>query len=146
MVPEAQAQEERYSTAVGELWSGLARTLARLEGLAADPELLEEDRAIEELRRLQYRLHIASEEAVGLSPPESSRTAHGELAAALADARDASAELAESVERGDFGAAEARIYEWRGALFRVRLARLRLTGAEHAPAPEPEELPGSSHP
>ena len=42
MVPEAQTGE-RYATQVGELWSGLARTLARLDALASEPDLLDED-------------------------------------------------------------------------------------------------------
>lgn len=138
MVPEAQAGE-RYASAVGELWSGLARTLARLDVLAADPERLADEDGVEELRRLQYRLHSASEDAVGLSPPAEAEPAHSELAAALADARDATGELAESVELDGLAEVERRLYEWRGALFRVRLARLRLAGAERSRPPVREQ-------
>jgi hypothetical protein len=145
VLPETQA-EERYACAVGELWSGLARTLRRLEGLAASPERLAELAGLDELRRLQYRLHAASQEVLGLSPPAAAASAHDELASALADARDATGELAEDVELDGLAAAEARIYEWRGALFRVRLARLRLDGSRPVPAPEPEQLPGLAAP
>lgn len=117
---------ERYVSAVGELWSGLARTLSRLETLAADPELLSDQDACEELRRLQYRLHSASEDAAGFSPPASAKTAHSELAMALADARDQTGELADSLAAEGIAGVAIYLYEWRGALFRVRLARHRL--------------------
>ena len=42
MAPEIQAAE-RYATQVGELWHELSHTLARLEGIAATPDLLDED-------------------------------------------------------------------------------------------------------
>ena len=135
MAPEAQAKD-RYASQVGELWSGLAGTLVRLEALAGSCERLGDDEGLEELRLLQYRLHAASEDAVGLSPPVAAESFHGELASALADARDATGELVEAVELEGPSAVEPRIYEWRGALFRVRLARLRLGGQED---PEPSE-------
>ena len=141
MVPEAQAGE-RYASQVGELWSGLARTLARLEALARAPERLAGDEGLEELRRLQYALHSASEDACGLSPPAAGRPAHDELASALALAREATGELAEALELEGPAAVEPRIYEWRGALFLVRLARLRLDEHQSARAPEPAEPSG----
>ena len=58
--------------------------------------------------------------------------AHGELAEALTDARDATAEIAYVLDVDDAEAAKPYVYEWRGALFRVRLAQLRL--ASPAPA------------
>lgn len=117
---------ERYVSAVGELWSGLARTLSRLETLASDPDLLTDSDALEELRRLQYRLHSASEDAAGFSPPASAKSAHSELATALADARDQTGELAEALAADGAAGVTTYLYEWRGALFRVRLARHRL--------------------
>jgi hypothetical protein len=78
---------------------------------------------VQSLRRLQYALHVASEHAYGLQPPEGAATAHAELADALACARDITGELA---------AGRAVPEEWRGALLRVRLARMRLaTPAPH---------------
>jgi hypothetical protein len=124
---------ERYATQMGELWSGLTRTLSRLERIAGDPELLGDD-VIDTLRRLQYGLHAASEDAYGLVPPAGAETAHAELAAALAGARDATAEVAEAVEDAGGDAAAMLVHEWRGALFRVRLARLRLAGPPKRPA------------
>ena len=125
MAPEARTGE-RYANQVGELWSGLAETLVRLEALAAAPEQLEDDEVVDGLRRLQYRLHAASEHVFGLAPPAGAEPAHTELAAALAGARDATGEIVEAVEMAGLEAVETIVHEWRGALFRVRLARLRL--------------------
>ena len=74
MAAETQAGE-RYATQVGELWSGLSLTLARLEAIASAPERLEDDDVVDTLRLLQYRLHAASESVVGLSPPLASESA-----------------------------------------------------------------------
>jgi hypothetical protein len=131
---------ERYATQVGALWSGLARTLAELERLAADPLELADEHALDALKRLQYRLHVSSEEAFGISPPSGVEPVHAELAAALAGARDATADLVEALEDDGLDAALLCLHEWRGALFRVRLARLRLS-VPAAPAPPPGRRP-----
>jgi hypothetical protein len=126
---------ETYATAIADLWSGLARTLTRLEQFAAEPEgLLDEDEAIEVLPRLQYSLHSASELTAGIEPPSGAETPHAELAAALADARDATADVLDALEDGGPEAAFPLLHEWRGALFRVRLARLRLVARQTASA------------
>src|SRR3954470_22036370 len=106
-------------------WSGLSGTLRALEAIAADSRHL--DGAESSLRSLQYRLHWSSELLAGVEPPPGARAAHDELGAALAEARDATGQVAEVLGRGD-GAGDL-LFEWRGALFRVRLARLRLGGA-----------------
>jgi hypothetical protein len=111
--------QERYSVQVGELWSSLSPTLTRVD----------EPADVHALRRLQYALHLATEHAYGLEPPEGVASAHAELADALASARDVTGELA---------AGEAVLDEWRGALLRVRLARVRL--APPTPA-APLDLP-----
>jgi hypothetical protein len=130
---------ERYATQVGALWTGLARTLAQLERLAADPVCLEEEDVVDSLKRLQYRLHVASEDAYGISPPSGVEPVHAELAAALAGARDSTAELVEILEEDGYEAALLCVHEWRGALFRVRLARLRLSvPTPEAPPPRQE--------
>jgi len=63
--------------------------------------------------------------------------------AALAEARDATAEVAYAVEIDEAEGVEPLLPEWRGSLFRVRLARLRALErtnalAAEAPAPQPE--------
>jgi len=134
---------ERYATQVGALWSGLARTLTELERIAADPVELGDDDALDALKRLQYRLHVSSEEAFGISPPTGVEPVHAELAAALGGARDATAELVEALEEDGVDAALLCLHEWRGALFRVRLARLRLSVAPPPPpAPPPRRAVG----
>jgi hypothetical protein len=121
---------------VGALWSGLARTLVELERLAADPAVLDDEEALDTLKQLQYRLHVASEDAYGISPPTGVEPVHAELAAALAGARDSTAELVEALQDDGLDAALCFLHEWRGALFRVRLARLRLT----VPAPAAAQI------
>lgn len=128
----------RYDTAISELWSGLARTLSELDVAASEPEVLDQDDAATALRRLQYRLHLAREDAFGLRPPAGAETAHAELSAALKDARDATAEVAEVASIWGAEGAQPLLYEWRGALFRVRLARLRLAPAV-LPPPSPAD-------
>ena len=118
-------------------WSGLSGTLRALEAIAARPAPARRGRASAPLRALQYRLHWSSELLAGVEPPAGARDAHAELADALVDARDATGEFAEALERGGRDAAAALLFEWRGALFRVRLARMRL-GAQPEPAPRPE--------
>lgn len=120
--------DERYALLVGRLWSGLSPTLTGLDELPAD---------IQALRRLQYALHVASENAYGLRPPAGAASAHAELADALVCAREATAEMADACELWGADGAQPYLYEWRGALFRVRLARMRLAG----PAPRPREEP-----
>jgi hypothetical protein len=124
------------------LWSGLARTLGSLDRLAAEPAQLEDDDVRATLARLQYRLHVASEHAYGLAPPTGVEPVHAELAAALAGARDATAELAEAFDEDGLDAAMLCVPEWRGALFRVRLARLRLAAPVDATPLPPVEPKG----
>jgi hypothetical protein len=136
----ASGQREGYAAALTDLWRRLARVLAELEAIAADPdELLDEDEVLERLPPLQYALHAAAELALGFRPPPGAEPAHAELAASLAAARDATAEVAEVLEQAGAVAVEPLLPEWRGALFRVRLARLRVatpTPLPVEPAPE----------
>jgi hypothetical protein len=128
-------QRHGYASAIAGLWSELSHTLARLESIAAEPEDRLED-ALDTLPPLQYALHRTGELVVGIDPPPGSEIAHAELAAALADARDATAEVLDAVDSGGPEAAGVLVHEWRGALFRVRLARHRLL-ARPTPAPLP---------
>jgi hypothetical protein len=140
----ASGQREGYAAALTGLWRRLAWALTELESIAGDPaELIDEDSVLERLPPLQYALHAAGELALGLRPPAGAELAHAELAAALAGARDATAEIAEVLEHGGGIAVEPLLPEWRGALFRVRLARLRVATPKPLPAelaPEPEPL------
>ena len=131
---------ERYATKIAGLWRGLSEALVELERLAAEPlERLSDPDELEGLPRLQYTLHAASEIVAGIAPPADAEATHAELAAALAGARDATAEVSDAVEHGGAEAAEPLVWEWRGALFRVRLARLRLVPAPERPVPAPAE-------
>jgi hypothetical protein len=113
-------------------WGGLSRTLRGLEALAVDPHRLDAD-AAGALRAHQYRLHWSSELLAGVEPPPGARQAHAELADALVDARDATGEFADALEWGE-SAVSTLLLEWRGALFRVRLARARLSIRPPRPA------------
>jgi hypothetical protein len=126
-----------YAGTMAGFWSRLSGTLRALESLAADSRRLDSD-ALEVLRTLQYRLHWSSELLAGVEPPAGVRPGHEELADALVDARDATGEIVEAIETGGCEAACAFLLEWRGALFRVRLARMRLTTR-----PAPGEAPAS---
>jgi hypothetical protein len=117
---------ERYAEEMGELWTELSHTLARLDRYAATPDRLDNARAEVSLNRLRYALHLASEHVYGVAPPPGAETAHAELRSSLAAARDATAEVAEALTDEGADAVEPLLPEWRGALFRVRLARLRL--------------------
>jgi hypothetical protein len=118
-------ERQAYTAAVADLWERVAAALTRLERIAEAPtdEVLAEH--ADELPGLQYALHAGAELAVGIDPPSSAATLHAELVAALGEARDATAEVAFALETGDPDAVEPLIPEWRGSLFRVRLARLR---------------------
>lgn len=111
-----------------EVRQGLSRelswTLRRLEAVAMRP-VEELGEAPLELQRLQYSLHQLAERLVGLHVPSDggAGAAHAELADALACARDATAELAEAAAADGWSAAAPLVYEWRGAIFRVRLAQ-----------------------
>jgi hypothetical protein len=129
---------ETYTSTMTGLWNGLGDTLRRLDEIAADPdETLAQDDVVESLGSLQYSLHTAEEVAAGLTPPSGAEDVHEELAAALGEARDTTAEVAFAVELGGAEAAEPYVWEWRGALFRVRLARLRLAPPTEAAAETP---------
>jgi hypothetical protein len=126
---------QRYATKIAGLWRGLSEAVMDLERIAADPVArLSDPDELDGLPRLQYTLHAASEVVAGIAPPADAETSHAELASALAGARDATAEVADAVAYGGAEAAEPLVWEWRGALFRVRLARLRLVPPPEAPA------------
>ena len=51
----SSGERQGYASELAGLWSDLARTLRRLDEIAADPEDALE---VEELARLQYALHV----------------------------------------------------------------------------------------
>src|ERR1051326_656141 len=104
-----------YAAAMAGLWIDLQFTLARLDALAADPDRLFEDRDV--LPALQYELHCAAELASGLTPPQDAVPVHEELAEALTEARELTAEIADALAHGSSEAAAPLLWEWRGALF-----------------------------
>ena len=132
----AGATREHYASALDGLWSDLAGALTRLERIAAEPEELDEE-TLEVLPVLQYSLHRAREAAHGIVPLPTTADAHRELAAALEDARDVTGDIASLLETDEPDAVAELVHEWRGALFRVRLARRRLI---RAPLPAPVEI------
>lgn len=135
-VTYAGATREQYATALDGLWGDLTGALTRLERIAAGPDELDED-TLEVLPVLQYSLHRAGEAIQGIAPLPASAEAHRELAAALEDARDVTGDVACLLEVDDYEGAAELVHEWRGALFRVRLARRRLI---RLPPPLPREL------
>ena len=136
-VTNAEATRPDYRSALDKLWANTSPAVAQLEQIASSPED-ELDDSIDLLPALQYALHRASEAAVGLRPPPATVPAHEEFAAALADARDVTGDVSELAETYDWDAAHDLTHEWRAALFRVRLARRRLTRARPLPIITPE--------
>src|SRR5919109_3877866 len=121
-----RGEPQTYAQAVGDLWEGVGTALVRLERIAdSGPDSVADD-FVDELPSLQYSLHSGAELAVGIEPPTGAEELHEELVAALADARDATAEIALALDAADAELVEPLLPEWRGVLFRVRLARLRV--------------------
>ncbi len=132
---------QTYSAAVTDLWERVGTALTRLERIAESPaDVLVEEHS-DELPGLQYSLHAGAELAVGIEPPPTAEDLHEELVAALTEARDATAEVAYAVEIDEAEGVEPLLPEWRGSLFRVRLARLRALERTNALAETRAEPP-----
>ena len=126
----AQGYENALERLRREVWP----TLRALERVAADPGA--HDELEDELPHLQYALHVAAERALGIEPLAGLEESHEELQVALAIAREETAQVAETVEEAGPAAADPLVWEWRGALFGVRLALQRLDAtAASIPAP-----------
>jgi hypothetical protein len=120
-----RGEPQSYAAAVTDLWERVGTAVVRLERIAEAPaDALAWD-YVDELPSLQYALHSGAELAVGIDPPEGAEDLHGELVAALCEARDSTAEIALALAAADDELVEPLLPEWRGILFRVRLARLR---------------------
>src|SRR5262245_31178087 len=139
LTPTPGIGSRRYAGAMASLWGRLSLSVRSLETLAQDRDRLEDGAAA--LPALQYELHWASELLVGVEPPEGGEVAHAELAAALVEARDLTGDVSEALETGGVEAAAMLLHEWRGALFRLRLARSRLPARPVAEAQSPEAFP-----
>lgn len=109
-----------YGDALERVRRDLAPTLRALDAAAADPDALA--RAGDALPALQYALHTAGERVLGLEPLPGREEAHEELAAALAIAREETADVAETFEEAGPRAAAPLLWEWRASLFGVKLA------------------------
>jgi hypothetical protein len=152
MIPERMertvrgGERQAYTAAVTDLWERVGTALTRLERIAEAPadDLLYEH--AEELPGLQYSLHAGAELAVGIDAPPSAATLHAELVAALGEARDATADIAFALDNGDTETAEQLSPEWRGALFRIRLARLRALERSRAATSEQAVRPSTDSP
>jgi hypothetical protein len=118
-------ERQAYTSAVTDLWKRLGVALVRLERIAGSDAEWSNEGMLDELPGLQYTLHAGAELALGISPPRGLEDAHAELVAALTQARDSTAEIAQAAETAGPELVEPLLPEWRGALFRVRLARLR---------------------
>ena len=81
----------------------------------------------------------------GLAPPPASGRSHVELAEALCGAREATGIVSDALEDGGLDAAEPLVWEWRGALFNVRLARLRQDVAREPVVPSRRDGPRRAH-
>jgi hypothetical protein len=136
-------ERQAYTAAVTDLWERVGTALTRLERVAdsTSDELVDEH--ADELPGLQYALHSGAELAVGIDAPDMAATLHAELVAALAEARDATADVSYALESGDPEAVEPLLLEWRGALFRVRLARLRALERSRAATADQHALASS---
>jgi hypothetical protein len=140
----ATSERERYASALAGLWGNLGATLGRLEAIAADPVVRLREEAPDVLPALQYALHRAGELCVGIDPPAGAESAHAELAAALEEARDATGEVAELIDLEGPEAVGLLVHEWRGALFRVRLARHRLAAVPRVELPAESDAGGDA--
>jgi hypothetical protein len=118
-------EPQGYAEALSHVWERVGTALVRLERVAENPDAADEGVLLSELPQLQYSLHAGAELAVGIDPPPGTEALHAELVAALAEARDVTAEVAGAFGAGDSELVETLLPEWRGSLFRVRLARLR---------------------
>jgi hypothetical protein len=125
-----------YTAAVTDLWERVGTALTRLERIAEGPPDDLVDAHVDELPGLQYSLHAGAELALGIDAPPTAASLHAELVAALGEARDATAEVAYAIDNDDPETVEALLPEWRGTLFRVRLARLRVLERSRAAGKE----------
>lgn len=126
-----------YESALEHVGRDLRPALRALDEAAADPLSLMAH--AEDLPALQYALHVAAERVLDLPQVAGADEARAELEAALANAREETAYMVAALEEHGCDGAAALVWEWRVALFGVRIA-LRLADGGSTPADEPVEL------
>lgn len=126
-----------YEHVLEDVGRELRPALRALDSVAAAPDELAE--AAAELPALQYALHVAGERVLGVEPLPGHEEAREDLAVALAIAREETADVLEAVENGD-PTVEALVWEWRAALFGVRLALEQADVPDRVKAPERPRL------
>lgn len=132
-----------HESALEHLARELSPALRALDDAAADPWAVAAH--VHELPALQYALHAASERVLELAPALGTAEACQELGTALAIAREETSGVAIALDELGAEAAAGLVWEWRGALFGVRLALLQAdAGGELSDSPE--ELPSAYAP
>jgi hypothetical protein len=124
-----------YESALDHVGRELRPALRALDDAAADLRSL--SGSTEELPALQYALHVAAERVLELSPAAGAEEAHADLGAALEIARDETGCVWAALEEHGPDEAAILLWEWRVALFGVRIALREADGA--SPAVEPQE-------
>jgi hypothetical protein len=135
----SRATHDRES-ALEHVGRDLRPALRALDEAASDPSLLA-DRA-DDLPPLQYALHVAAERLLDLPPAAGREGERAELGAALAIAREETACVVSALEEHGGDGAAALVWEWRAALFGVRIA---LRHADGSRAAELAEGPGPAY-
>lgn len=131
-----------YESALEHLGRELRPALRALDEAAADPWAL--GARAEELPALQYALHLACERLLELPPEAGAEEAHRELGVALAIAREETAGVAAALEELDGDVAAGLVWEWRVALFGVRIALMHADGAGSIAGAQEELRPASA--
>lgn len=128
-----------YESALEHLGRELSPALRALDEAAADPLAL--DSHAEDLPALQYALHVASERVLELPPAVGAEDACQDLGAALAIAREETAGVAAALEEVGSADAAGLVWEWRAALFGVRIALRNADGGSGIPDLSQEPRP-----
>jgi hypothetical protein len=126
-----------YESALDHVGRELGPALRALDEAATDLRSLSAH--TEDLPALQYALHVAAERVLELSPAAGAEEAHADLGAALEIAREETGCVWAALEEHGPDEAAILLWEWRVALFGVRVALRQADGASPTAEP-PEEL------
>jgi len=127
-----------YESALEHVGRELGPALRALDDAATDPRSLSAH--AEHLPALQYALHVAAERVLDLAPAAGAEESHADLGAALEIAREETGCVWAALEESGPDDAALLLWEWRVALFGVRIALRQADGASPTAEP-PEELP-----